>query len=655
MYQNPVYEHDFPDPFVFKFCGEYWAICTGYWHDGGVFGMLHSRDLVHWKDYGSAINPPPFEQPCYWAPEIFYDDGKFYLYYSVGNEENMEIRVAVADTPAGKYVDSGYRLTEEKFAIDAHVFVDEDNSRWLFYAIDFLEHSHIGTGTIRDRLLSPFQLEGKPQPVSRAKYDWQVYDPVRANKGNVRWHTIEGSYVIKRKGVYYQMFSGGNWQNPTYGVSFSTTRDFLAPEEWQQYSDGEKILPILQTIPGKVIGPGHNSVVRGTDNFELFCIYHRWSDDLQRGRLLALDRMDFVGERMLILGASSEPQESPNSPAFFDYFDEDSLSALGEKWVCNSNENWFVNSNAAVSNAAAENAEAVCSVESNCSLVEVSGKALGFSEKESGYGFCLKRGETNVLQCSILPLTKQIELKTETQSELFDLPTDFNPLAFHLWRVEVNNLLVKIKLDEANFLLEKELEFAPTNVALCSRIMSAAFSGFALTVGFEELFDNQAVGLTKLGWIAERGEINSWQISGGRLESASSGHGESVLLKNLPLDNFELVANVRCAINNATLSGEFGFYFKQPGAETLLTIEQAGAQYFLKFLSPNDEHRVALPDSFAPEEWNQFRLRRTGETLRLQVEKTELGSVTIPSGQIMFGLFARDARVEFEMVRATLI
>ncbi len=55
--------------------------------------------------------------------------------------------------------------------------------------------------------------EGNPRPVTRARYDWQIYDPNRKEKGGVRWHTVEGPAVIKRKGLYYEMFSGGNWQN----------------------------------------------------------------------------------------------------------------------------------------------------------------------------------------------------------------------------------------------------------------------------------------------------------------------------------------------------------------------------------------------------------------------------------------------------------
>lgn len=566
----------------------------------------------------------------------------------------MEIRVAVADSPIGRYIDSGHRLTFQKFAIDAHVFVDEDRSRWLFYATDFLDHSHIGTGTVRDRMLSPFELEGNPQPVSRARFDWQVYDPQRANKGNVRWHTIEGSFVLKRKNVYYQMFSGGNWQNPTYGVSYAATRDLLAPDEWRQYSDGEKILPILMTVPGKVVGPGHNSVVRGPDNFQIFCAYHRWADDL-RGRLLAIDRMEFVGERILILGASTEPQDAPNLPHSFDFFDEDSATGLGENWICDRDENWLVNSNAAISNVNAEIAAAVCRVKTNCFLVEISSRTLSFEQNSGGYGFCLKADESDALRCLILPAAKQIEISIGDDQQFFELPADFEPRAFHLWRIEVNQFLVKIKLNEADFLFEKALRNAANEFALCSRKASAAFSGFALTVGFEELFDRGATDLTDLGWSAEKGAINAWQIADGSLKSAWFSSEPSVLLKNLPLENFELVANVRRVNDEATFSGAFGFYFKQPGTETFLTIVREGAQYFLKLLSPNNERRFALPESFVPEDLNHFRLRREGETLRLQFEKTELGVAAISPGQIRIGLFVQAVNAQFETLRATKI
>jgi beta-xylosidase len=310
-YQNPVYVGNFPDPFVLKHNGEYWAYCSGVWQDGRYFGILYSPDLVNWQECSGALAPLPGNYPCYWAPEVSYYEGKFYMYYSVGNEEFMHIRVAVAEHPVGPFEDSGKVLTQEKFAIDAHVFADPlSGKRYLFYATDYLEHTHIGTGTAFDKLLDPFTLTGKPRPVTRAKHDWQVYDPARAEKGGVRWHTVEGPFVLYHNGLYYQMFSGGNWQNVSYGVSYAVTRDLTTTEEWAQAADGERILPILRTIEGKVIGPGHNSVVVGPDGSELWCIYHRWSHD-RRARQMAIDRLVFESDELKVLGPSTTPQPYP--------------------------------------------------------------------------------------------------------------------------------------------------------------------------------------------------------------------------------------------------------------------------------------------------------------------------------------------------------
>ncbi|HKP71102.1 MAG TPA: glycoside hydrolase family 43 protein, partial [Pyrinomonadaceae bacterium] len=309
---NPVFAESFPDPFVLKYKGEYFAYCTGNADDGTIFGVLHSRDLVSWTKLGGAMTPLDPSPPYYWAPEVTYDNGKFYLYYSAGNETFMEIRVAVSDTPEGGFRDSGVRLTNEDFAIDAHVFIDDDRTKYLFYATDFLEHTHIGTGTVVDRMLDWFTLEGNPRPVTTAKYDWQVYDPARAEKGGVRWHTVEGPAVLKRKGKYFEMFSGGNWKNTTYGVSFASTDDIHESDEWSQYSDGETALPILRTIPDKIVGPGHNSVVRGPNGRELYCVYHRWTDS---GRVMAIDRMDFAGDRIFVVGATDTPQPAPFQPS----------------------------------------------------------------------------------------------------------------------------------------------------------------------------------------------------------------------------------------------------------------------------------------------------------------------------------------------------
>ncbi|HEY9422367.1 MAG TPA: glycoside hydrolase family 43 protein, partial [Thermoanaerobaculia bacterium] len=428
-YLNPVYPHSFPDPFVLKHQGEYWGYCTGFWDDGRAFGIMRSPDLVHWQPLAGALEPLPGGHTCYWAPEVSYEAGRFYLYYSVGNEERMEIRVAVADHPAGPFADSGKRLTTEPFAIDAHVFVDRHGGRWLFYATDFLERSHIGTGTVRDRLLDPLTLAGDPQPVTLPRHDWHVYHPNRPEKGYVRWHTVEGSFVLERKGVYYQMFSGGNWQNPTYGVSYATARSLGAPGEWEQAADGAGVLPILRS-GGEVVGPGHNSVVRGPDNRQLYCVYHRWSPDTS-ARVLAIDPLDWAGERMLVLGPTTTPQPAPIPPT---------VSDLGPRHLEPGEEIRF-------------------EAGTSSFLVEVSARGSGFAVVlEDGDGPLMRLGSSSRYEATV-----------------------------HLLRVEVDGLRGSFTLDGA-LLWQGRLERPADRIALATGRDAAEFSGFALTAGWEDLF-----------------------------------------------------------------------------------------------------------------------------------------------------------------------
>lgn len=668
-YLNPVFRKDFPDPFVWKFCGEYWAICTGFWHDGGVFGVLRSRDLLNWTDCGSAINPLPFaEATCYWAPEVFYENGKFYLYYSVGNEESMEIRVAVAHLPNGKYIDSGHRLTTEQFAIDAHVFADSDGAKYLFYATDFLAHSHIGTGTVRDKMVSPFLLAGDPQPVTRAKFDWQVYDPNRASKGGVRWHTIEGSTVLKRKHLYYQMFSGGNWQNISYGVSYATTRNLAQKEEWQQTANGETVFPILRTIPDKVIGPGHNSVVRGQDNRQLYCVYHCWAKDLS-GRQMAIDKLDFAGERMFVLGATFENQFIPNQPFFVDFFDKKPEQGLGFDWESETDEEWLTGAGIAISNPALTNIETSCRFAASSFLVEVSAKAIEYLGDGCGYGFSLKKRTDAVMRCLILPDAKQIEIFefATSQKLVFDLPADFDPRAFHLWRVEVDNFVVRVQLDEASFSFEKQLALTPDKFALTSQKMSAGFAGFSLTIGFENLFDwdetQSGDGLAARGWQVENNNRESWlktspviwKIQDNFLHSKSV-ESSTTLLKNLLLTEFELVVNAR-SISENNFSDLYKVVFRENSSEIIAQLRNDNENHLLCVSNQSSEiQRFLLPANFDPNEFHQLRFRLKNNFLYFYCQNSYLGEIEVDSSkQRQIGIRVGETETVFDMVRLTAI
>ncbi len=636
-YSNPVYEREFPDPFVLEFCGEYWAYCTGFWSDNRCFGILHSSDLVHWEDCGGAMQPLPDNPPFYWAPEVSYYNGRFYLYYSVGNETLMEIRVAVADYPKGPFVDSGRRLTQEDFAIDAHVFQDEDGSRYLFYATDYLEHSHVGTGTAVDRMLDSFTLEGKPRPVTRARYDWQVYDPQRIEKGGVRWHTVEGPFVLKHKNLYYQMFSGGNWKNISYGVSYSTTHTVADPDEWQQTADGQEILPILHTVPDKVIGPGHNSVVRGPDNRQLYCVYHRWALD-GSVRQLAIDPLDWAGERMLMLGPSIGPEPAPNLSTLSG-FDSPNWSYSGGRWS--------LKDKVLLQEDTLGSARACLKLDQPYFIAELNLRCLPSSNPVKVFGVALHNNNEPLLRFELNSSLQQARLTllyNNKQSE-WQLPEDFDFEAYHLLGLEVCENRVKLTLDEGRP-LSFSLPQTSTELILFSENSPAAFAGFNLTVGWQDLFDG------------DDGEIGGekWQVKGQQLWCEAIDEPQFIT-KGPQLEAYELVVNAKL-VSLLTPEGGYGFYpayLSEQERGPLVKLKQVQNNWIFRCETNSQHQDFPLPDHFNPFVYQQFRFRKVGGNLSFSWENHSLGQIMVSAQPSQTALYLELSRASFDMVRVTAL
>jgi hypothetical protein len=94
------------------------------------------------------------------------------------------LRVAIADRPEGPFeLRPGVLTPDERFAIDAHPFRDDDGQWYLYYARDVLEGTHVGTSLAVDRLVDMTTLAGDPRTVLRASARWQLYQAQRAMYG----------------------------------------------------------------------------------------------------------------------------------------------------------------------------------------------------------------------------------------------------------------------------------------------------------------------------------------------------------------------------------------------------------------------------------------------------------------------------------------
>ena len=632
-YQNPVFPESFPDPFVLKFCGEYFAYCTGFARDGLAVGVAHSLDLVRWNYIGGALQPIAAEPPYYWAPEVVYHNGRFYMYYSCGNETLMEIRVAVSDRPDGGFVDAGHRLTTEEFAIDAHVFTDDDGQRYMFYATDFLTHSHIGTGTVVDRMVSWFELEGNPKPVSRAAFDWQVYDPHRIEKGGVRWHTVEGPTVFKYKRKYFEMFSGGNWQNSSYGVGYATADSMDRSAEWHQSIDGSSVLPILRTIPEKVIGPGHNSAAIGPNGRELYCVYHCWQGD---ERVMAIDRMGFAGDRIFVNGPTFTPQLAPLRHAHST--DSPTFEIAGE---------WEHSRNSLANKT--ENARAEISAGSTCFLAELSFRLTEPGEGDSAVSFGGKFGELPVFALTIDPIAGKVVF-IDKQTDELTLPEAIDLTAFQHLSVEADGHFVRIKLNGLPLKIAAGLEFACDRFFIEAKDSNVEIRGFALTPGYEDLFDRGEASVTSFGW-NKNGQVDA-KMSDGELRIFAGVGDEGYVWKGEPHRSFDLAANIR-AVDTEDPGSGFGFVFIDKNGAILrkLMVGTVDGRFVLRDTLSGIS--LPLPSSYQEEVHRQFRFLRLGSNLRIETEDRFLGELEMDSNPTIVGIFTKGATVASEMVRWT--
>ena len=156
-----------------------------------------------------------------------------------------------------------------------------------------------------DRLTDMTHLAGEERVVVRARHDWQRFIRDRVMYGGVYdWHTIEGPCVRKRNGKYYCFFSAGRWENETYGVDFAISDNALGPYTCNSNDSGARV---LRTLPGQVLGPGHNSLTTGPDGSTDYIVYHAWDPEMTARRMF-IDPIEWTTDGPRCTGPTTTPQ-----------------------------------------------------------------------------------------------------------------------------------------------------------------------------------------------------------------------------------------------------------------------------------------------------------------------------------------------------------
>ena len=237
------------DPFIMLWEGKYYAYGT-YSSDG--IAVFVSDDLLSWSSTTSLAlhKDDVWADKSFWAPEVYHVNGKFYMYYSA----DEHICVATSDHPLGPFKQDVQKpmIADEK-CIDNTMFIDDDGKAYLLFD-RFNDGLNIWVAELNDNLI-----DLKPETMHKCINVSQPWEEV--------WPRVnEGSFVIKRKDVYYMTYSANSYESPFYGVGVATATNINGP--WTKYEGN----PILQK-PGSLVGVGHSAMFTDKEG-KLRIVFH---------------------------------------------------------------------------------------------------------------------------------------------------------------------------------------------------------------------------------------------------------------------------------------------------------------------------------------------------------------------------------------------
>jgi len=327
--QNPL-PVAFGDPFVLKASdGKYYMYGTSDGLNG--FKTYSSTDLADWKDEGQVYKgggPDSWNVDCFWAPEVYERNGKYYLWYSANwkenpnNElENFRIGVAVADQPTGPFrdmfgrpvFDPGYPI------IDANILFDDKTGRaYLYYSrccykhpveseiadwakakgwFDEIEESWIYGVELKPDFSGiigePQLLLSPPKTMNDPQSEWESRS-VTSQEVNRRW--TEGSFIFKENDAYYIMYSANYFGGKNYAVGYATSKNPLGPFV---KADNNPVLQKNTDAGGTITGTGHNMVFKSDG--KMYCVYHGRTEKTGDKRMVFISPMKIRPDGKLIV------------------------------------------------------------------------------------------------------------------------------------------------------------------------------------------------------------------------------------------------------------------------------------------------------------------------------------------------------------------
>ncbi len=300
-YTNPIIT-EMTDPDMFYHDGKYYLYgCRN--SDSNNLYCYVSDDGVNFTDAGIVMHGKDvWGDKVFKAANILYHDGYFYMFYlaNLNSGEGMEA-YAYSTSPLGPFIsDTKTPLYGRDDQIGGQPFVDEDGKIYLV---------HVRYGHGNETWLVEIECDKGKVTVKEETY-------TKLLEANEEWENaiatvLECGYIIKHNDLYYLIYAGGNY-NSTYGVGFAVSENIKGP--YEKYEGN----PVL-TYTDQAYGNGAASVFPSPDGTEYFFVYLRHESSVSvRPLNTAMDRFKFVKRAdgydiISVYGPTTTPQPAPSN------------------------------------------------------------------------------------------------------------------------------------------------------------------------------------------------------------------------------------------------------------------------------------------------------------------------------------------------------
>ncbi len=299
-FKNPVYKHDFPDPYVLKVGKTYYAYGTN--TSVAVIPTLHSTDLVHWTAGKDAMPAPArWAVSDIWAPDVYEVSPKKFVVYFAARDADVGhqcVGFAESSSPTGPFKSQASKpaICQSSLGgdIDPDVFHDSNGSTYVLWKNDG-NCCGVTTWLWSQKVSADgTKLLGKPVKLDYDRASWE---------GNL----IEAPFMWKYGKSYYLFFSANNYASYDYAVGYARCSTPLGP-----CVDGATN-PIL-TSKCSAAGPGGETIITDARG-QTWMLYHAWPaqsvGDGSVGRWLWLDRLDWKNNVPVVHGPTCTSQPAP--------------------------------------------------------------------------------------------------------------------------------------------------------------------------------------------------------------------------------------------------------------------------------------------------------------------------------------------------------